>query len=130
MIQYFFPHQLVIFSTFLVYTHTCETFAQDSDIRFNTKKTVYMCCKPNGFTMYNVPNIQVGGVCIKVVPNHKYLGMQICCSKVDDVEMSQQLQNIYARGNTLICTFNDCFIPVKCPLFSTYCSSLWLSFME
>ena len=68
----------------------CEAFAIDCDIVFNHKKYVYMCLHPKGFSLPIVPKINLNDAYIKLVSDHKYLGIQMCNSNSDDNEMSKQ----------------------------------------
>ena len=104
---------------------TCEVFATECDLVFNSKKTVYMCIEPKGFHIISIPKVFLNGEYIKLVTVHKYLGIQMSNTNTDDFEMSKQLRNLYARGNSLVRNFSKCTIDVKCQLFSTYCSVLF-----
>jgi hypothetical protein len=103
----------------------CENFASECDLVFNSKKSVYMCIQPKDFRIYSVPKVCLNGAYIKLVSVHKYLGIHMSNTNTDDIEMSKQLRNLYARGNTLVRNFSKCTNDVKCQLFSTYCSSLF-----
>ena len=111
----------------------CQNFANDCDITFNLKKTVYMCFKTKSVKMTKVPQVFLNDKAISLVNEYKYLGFFINdCSK-DDCDINHQLRNLYARGNTLIKTFKFCSDDVKIQLFKTYCSSfyschLWAKF--
>ena len=56
-----------------------------------------MCTLPKGFALTILPN----GAYIKLVTEHKYLGMPMCNSNPDDAAKSRQLRNLYYRGNTV-----------------------------
>ena len=108
----------------------CDRFAQDNDVKYNTKKTVCMLVRPKEFKSDFVPCFQLAGFKLKCVSTNKYLGVHITTDQKDDRSIRQQCRNIYSRGNTIIRNFKHCSDAVKCQLFksfctSFYCASLW-----
>ena len=63
----------------------------------------------------------------------KYLGVNISDVSKDDKDISNQMRNLYSRGNCIIKHFRNCSDDVKTQLFksyynSFYCCHLWSSF--
>ena len=111
----------------------CDSFAQDNDVKYNTKKTVCMLVRPKEFKSDFVPCFELAGFKLKCVSTNKYLGVHIATDQKDDRSIRQQCRNIYSRGNTIIRNFKHCSDAVKCQLFksfctSFYCASLWSSY--
>ena len=86
---------------------------------------MHMCIQPKGFHIIAIPKVWLNGEYIKLVSIHKYLGIQMSNKGADDFEMSKQLHNLYARGNTLVRHFSKCTVDVKCILFNVYCCGLF-----
>ena len=83
--------------------------------------------------MSKVPSIFLNGHDIRLVEEHKYLGVIISMSLKDDADMSKVICGLYARGNSIIRSFSKCSIDVKSQLFKSYCSNfygshLWCNF--
>lgn len=113
----------------------CEHFATKCDIIFNLRKTVCMCIKPKHLKNMIAPSIFLNGRPLKFDSNQKYLGVVLCDSQRDDLDIAQQLRGTYARGNMILKNFSNCTTNVKCQLFKSYCSSfyccqLWHSYTK
>ena len=116
-----------------VLLNICDKFAKEHELKFNLKKTVLMCIKPNWLKNLTIPTLYLNGSPIDVTSDHKYLGMIISDNKKDDLDMKRQMCSIYARGNVLVKKFSNCTDDVKIKLFKSYCTSfyclnLWNSF--
>ena len=79
-----------------------------------------MCIHPKGFCIFTIQKVCLNGEYIKLVSEHKYLGILMSNTNSDDTEMAKQLRHLYARGNTLVRNFRKCTVDVKCELFNTY----------
>ena len=111
----------------------CDSFAQDNDAKYNTKKTECMLVRPKEFKSDFIPCFELAGFKLKCASTNKYLGVHIATDQKDDRSIGQQCRNIYSRGNTIIRNFKHCSDAVKCQLFksfctSFYCASLWSSY--
>lgn len=111
----------------------CEIYAKDCFIKFNLKKTVYLCIKPKKCKLSMIPTVYLDNTPLKLVTKQKYLGNVITSDNTDDCDILNQVRSTYARGNMLIKYFKHCSNAVKCSLFKTYCYNfycchLWRNF--
>ena len=113
--------------------HICETFGDDVELVYNTKKTFCMSVFPRWLKGLCTPDITLNGNSLQFVEEHKYLGIILCKDMYDDKAIMQQIKATYARGNVLISRFRKCDEHVKVKLFKTYCNSfygcnLWIQY--
>lgn len=113
----------------------CQHFANCNELVYNTKKTFCICIRPKWLKELHIPDLSLCNEKIKIVSEHKYLGMFISDDRKDDRDLKRQMCGIYARGNALIKRFKHCNDEVKSKLFksyctSFYCSSLWHKFSK
>ena len=85
-----------------------DSFDQDNDVKYNTKKTVCMLVRPKEFKSDFVPCFELAGFKLKCVSTNKYLGVHIATDQKDDRSIRQQCRNIYSRDNTIIRNFKHC----------------------
>ena len=70
------------------------------------------------------PNISLDGKQLQYKDEHKYLGVIICDTLCDDLDILQ-VKATYARGNALISRFRKCDDDVKVKLFKSFCNSFY-----
>ena len=71
------------------------------------------------------PNIVLDSNHLQYKEAHKYLGVIICDTLCDDLDIQQQVKATYARGNALISRFRKCDKDVKVKLFKSFCNSFY-----
>ena len=103
----------------------CNTFAIESDMVFNSKKTVCMRIKYKSKCDTKIPNVYLNGQVLKWVSDHKYLGVYINELFKDDRDIKRQMCAMYCKGNTLVRKFKQCNVDVKTRLFQTFCSNMY-----
>ena len=62
---------------------------------------------------------------IQFVEQCRYLGTTISI-KDSDLDLKRQMRNLYANANLLLRKFSKCSVNVKCYLFKTYCSIIYI----
>ena len=103
----------------------CDKYAKQTELTYNTKKTVCMLVRPKWLKDLKSPHITLNGSTLDFVDNHCYLGVQLSQDVKDELDMKKQMKSIYARGNGLIRQFKHCNSDVKVKLFKSYCSSVY-----
>ena len=106
---------------------TCEKFALEHDIIFNTKKSVVMIRRSKLLQTAVVPPLKLCNEVLKEVKETKYLGYFLTADGKDDRDMARACRQLYAQGNSLIRKFHMCTEKVKIKLFTTYCSQFYCS---
>jgi len=111
----------------------CYAYSVEHEITYNTKKSVCMTVVPNLYKELHIPTLFLGCKALKTVNEHKYLGVIIQCSGMDDLDISRQIRATYIQGNCIIHKFRGCSDYVKVQLFKTYCynmygSQLWAKY--
>ncbi len=106
---------------------TCDEYACNHSIRYNTKKTVCMCIRPKCLKFCCNPTFVLSGNELKCVSSHKYLGVEITTGFKDDMSIRCQMRNLYSRGNMIIRNFRNCSDNVKGHLFQSFCTNLYCS---
>jgi hypothetical protein len=104
---------------------TCVAFATDHDLIFNTKKTKFMCIKPDCMKRLYVPKFVLGQSVIRTVSSETYLGYILNNEALDDDHILKEMRNLFARGNMLIRNFRHCSEEVKISLYKTFCSNIY-----
>ena len=104
---------------------TCEKFALDHDIIFNTKKSVVMIRRSKLLQNAVVQPLKLCNEVLKEVKETKYLGYFLTADGKDDRDMARACRQLYAQGNSLIRKFHMCTEKVKIKLFTTYCSQFY-----
>ena len=104
---------------------TCEKYAREHDIIFNTKKSVVMIRRSKLLKTAVVQPFKLCNEVLKEVIETKYLGYFITADGKDDRDMTRACRQLYAQGNSLIRKFHMCTEKVKIKLFITYCSQLY-----
>ena len=74
----------------------------------------------------HIPNFVLNGETLPRVSKCTYIGHIIREDLSDNDDMSRQHKRIYAQGNGLIGQFYTCTESVKCTLFKSYCTSLYM----
>ena len=105
--------------------YTCEQYALDVELVYNTKKTFCMAIMPKWLQHIKLSDIVLNGKKLTYLDSHKYLGVIIRHDMFDDVSISQQVKGTYARGNILISRFRKCDEDVKVKLFKTFCNNFY-----
>jgi len=105
--------------------HICESFANDVELEYNTKKTFCMAVLPKWLKSVSTPSIKLNSKNVAFVSDHKYLGVILTHNMCDDCDIMQQVKATYARGNVLISKFRKCNESVKIKLFKTFCNSFY-----
>ena len=106
---------------------TCEQYASEHDIVYNTRKTVCMLFKPSRLNFDINPTLKMCGEELKFVQQFSYLGHVIVPNLSDDLDISRQYRSLCARANMLKRQFYACSQEVKTRLFQAYCTSLYTS---
>ena len=104
---------------------TCEKYANEHDLIFNTKKSVVMIRRSKLLKTAIVQPFKLSNEVLKEVTEFKYLGYVITADGKDDGDMMRACRQIYAQGNSLIRKFHMCTEKVKIKLFTTYCSQIY-----
>ena len=104
---------------------TCEKYAQEHDIIFNTKKSVVLIRRSNVLKNAVVSPFMLCNEGLKEVNETRYLGHFITADGRDDKEITNACRQLYAQGNSLIRKFHMCTENVKIKLFVTYCSQFY-----
>ena len=110
---------------------TCERYAAEHDIIFNTQKSVTLIRRSKMLKDADIQPFSLCGKNLSEVNEVKYLGHFITADGKDDKDMNRACRQLYAQGNSLIRKFHMCTDEVKIKLFVTYCSQfycaqLWL----
>ena len=108
-----------------VLLNTCEKYANEHDIVYNTKKTVCMCLRPKMFKNMCLPQLTLCGETLKYVNSYKYLGFNISEDSTDNLEIQQQYRLLCCRTNSLIRKFSMCSYQVKKFLYMSYCATVY-----
>ena len=103
---------------------TCEKYAIEHDIKFNTKKSVVLV-RSKLLTNAAVLNFRLCNEDLTEVKEARYLGHIITADGKDDNDMIKACRQLYAQGNSLIRKFHMCTEKVKIKLFVTYCSQFY-----
>ena len=104
---------------------TCEKFALEHDIIFNTTKSVVMIRRSKLLKSATVKPFRLNNVILAEVTETKYLGYYLTADGKDDRDMTRACRQLYAQGNSLIRKFHMCTEKVKIKLFITYCSQFY-----
>ena len=104
---------------------TCENFALEHDIIFNTKKSVVMVRRSKLLKNAIVQPFKLNNIALTEVNETKYLGYFFTADGKDDRDMTRACRLLYAQGNSLIRKFHMCTDKVKIKLFTTYCSQVY-----
>ena len=104
---------------------TCEKFASEHDIIFNTKKSVVMIRRSNLLKTAVVQPFKLCNEVLNEVTETKYLGYYLTDDGKDDRDMTRACRQLYAQGNSLVRKFHMCTEKVKIKLFTTYCSQIY-----
>ena len=105
--------------------NTCEKFAEEHDILYNTKKTVCMALRPKMFRNMRLPEFTLCNRALSFVDKYRYLGYLMADDSSDNLEIQQQYRLLCCRVNSLIRKFAMCSYDVKKFLFVTYCSNVY-----
>ena len=105
--------------------NTCDRFAKDHDIVYNTKKTVCMVMRPKTLKNLMQPRFTLCGTILTFVNEYKYLGFRMSDKSCDNSEIQQQYRMLCCRTNSLIRKFSMCSYSVKRFLFTTYCATVY-----
>ena len=104
---------------------TCEMYAHEHDIKFNTNKSVVMIRRSKLLKNAIVSPFKLCGENLTEVSEAKYLGHYISADGKDVKDMNRACSQVYAQGNSLIRKFHMCTDKVKVKLFVTYCSQFY-----
>ena len=104
---------------------TCERFSVESDVIFNTKKTVCMVLRPKCLKNMTLPKFTLCGSVLSYISQYKYLGYQMSDDSLDNLEIRQQYRLLCCRANSLLRKFSMCSYPVKRYLFASYCANVY-----
>ena len=104
---------------------TCEKYASENDIIFNTKKSVVLIRRSNVLKKAFVQPFNLCGEKLIEVNEAKYLGHLITADGKDEKDMVRACRQLYAQGNSLIRKFHMCTETVKIKLFVTYCMQFY-----
>ena len=104
---------------------TCEKFAREHDIIFNTKKSVVMIRRSKLLKSAVIQPFKLCNEVLNEVTETKYLGYYLTADGKDDRDMTRACRQLYAQGNSLVRKFHMCTEKVKIKLFTTYCSQFY-----
>ena len=104
---------------------TCEDYAKNHDILFNTRKSVVLIRRNSMLKNATVPKFKLCGEDLTEVKEAKYLGHYITADGKDTYDMTKSCGKLYAMGNSLIRKFHMCTENVKIKLFIAYCSQFY-----
>ena len=104
---------------------TCEKFALEHDIIFNTRKSVVMVRRCKLLKDTTVQPLKLNNIALTEVTETKYLGYFLTADGKDYRDMIRACRLLYAQGNSLIRKFHMCTDKVKIKLFTTYCSQIY-----
>ena len=107
--------------------NVCDKYANENEIKYNTKKTVCMAILPKCLRKLCVPTMFLNGNPLQWVDEHKYLGIFVTKDFNDDRDVKRQMRAVYGRGNVLISKFRHCTDNVKIQLFKSFCSDMYCS---
>ena len=79
----------------------CYDFSQDSDIIFNSLKSVYVVFKPKRYKLL-CPPVYLHEEKLCRIHETKYLGYFLSEDQSDDAEISKHLRTLYIRSNKLL----------------------------
>ena len=103
----------------------CGEYADNHDIKFNTKKSVIFIRRNKLLKNATVPNFKLCNENLTEVKEVKYLGHTITNDGKDDQDILNACSKLYAQGNSLVRKFHMCTEKVKVKLFVTYCSQFY-----
>ena len=104
----------------------CSVYATNHQLSCNATKSFSLCFKPNRIKI-KPPDFALGEKVIPSVDLCKCLGI-IISVKNWDADLKRQMKKYNANANTLLRKFSYCSLDVKCCMFKSYCSSMWLFF--
>ena len=104
---------------------SCEKYALEHDILFNTKKSVVMIRRCKLLKSAYVQPFTLNNEVLNEVQEAKYLGHFLTADGKDERDMKRATRSLYAQGNSLIRKFHMCTEKVKIRLFTTYCSQIY-----
>lgn len=103
----------------------CAKFGELNDVTFNEKKTVCMVLKSKESKNFAYSEPFLNECKLSYVNKYKYLGLVINSDFNDKDDISRQICNVYARGNSLVRNFDMCSDEVKIRLFNTYVTNVY-----
>jgi len=103
----------------------CCVFAEQHSVKFNGKKSKYICFKTKSCKKMHVPNMSLGCEIVPIVEKVKYLGVIITSQLDSNDDIARHTKCIYTQGNILISKFRYCSESVKICLFKTFISSMY-----
>lgn len=102
----------------------CEQYAVAHGLKYNVSKTEMIVFR-SGRGPEKVPEVQLGGVTIKMVTQFRYLGHLLTESLKDDYDIERERRALAVRGNMLARRFANCSSDVKNTLFKAYCLGMY-----
>lgn len=102
----------------------CEQYAVAHGLKYNVAKTEMMVFR-SGRGPERVPEVQLGGLPIKMVKQFKYLGHLLTESSKDDNDIERERRALAVRANMLARRFASCSADVKITLFKAYCLGMY-----
>ena len=102
----------------------CVSNINKLSMSLNIAKTVTVIFSPyknNCRLLCLFPRFELGGLLVSIVPTCKYLGHWLSSDENDNVDITYQTRQLFARTNFLIRRFAKCSYQVKLCLFRAYC---------
>ena len=104
---------------------TCETFAMEHSMAFNTIKSKFMVIKAKAYKCFDFGSISLNGNVLEQVASFRYLGHILSDDATDDNDIMRHCRYLYTVGNSLIRRFGFCNTRIKLKLLSIYCGNIY-----
>ena len=97
-------------------------------ITFNVKKSVCMFFRCSMNKTCDITNVVLSGNIIDYVHKTKYLGILLHSDMKISIahDVCRQTSKFYAHANTLLRNFRYCADDVKCMLFCSFCTNIYI----
>ena len=105
----------------------CDTYAISHQLSYNATKSFSLCFRPKQIKIKPSSYI-LGKQIISAIDKCKYLGTIISEPNCDG-NLKRQMRKHYANANMLLRKFSYCSPDVKCCMFKSYCSTMYISSM-
>ena len=104
----------------------CDQYCAMHSITFNVKKSVCMFFRCSMNKTCDITNVVLSGNTIDYVHKTKYLGVLLCSDMKPSIDVCRQTNRFYAQANTLLRNFYYCSDDVKCVLFRSFCTNMYI----
>ena len=104
----------------------CEEFAGHNFITYNIDKSVILPIY-YGSSIHNPVKLYIGNTLLNVVKAYKYLGHWISEDLSDDIDIYNNIKQLYKQSYMIANNFSHCSKATKIILFKSFVSNIYLS---